>query len=192
AGVPRGEPLVVAVGNVTRGRGQDILIRALPEIRRELPSARCAIVGSPFPRRKDLEFAAELPRIARELGVEDAVALVPGVERVADAYAAADVFVNPVRVPEAFGRASCEALLAGRPVVAAGVGAVPEVLRDGETAVLVPPDDPSALAAAVLGVLRDPERAERISARGRRDVLDRFAPDRARDAFRRVIERVAR
>jgi glycosyltransferase involved in cell wall biosynthesis len=189
-GIPADEPCVVAVGNLTRGRGQDVLIRALPEIRSELPSARCAIVGSPLPRRKDLAFAAELPEIARELGVEGAVAFVPSVERIADAYAAADVFVNPVRVPESFGRASCEALVAGRPVVATRVGAIPEVLEDAETALLVPPDDPEALTAAVVKMLLDRDYAERIVGAGRRDILDRFSPDRARAAFKRVISDV--
>jgi glycosyltransferase involved in cell wall biosynthesis len=189
-GIGPDDPCVVTVGNITRGRGQDVIVRALPLIRERLPAARCAIVGSPFPRRKDLRFREELPALARELGVAGEVHLAGNTERVADVYAAADVVVNPARVPESFGRAACEALLAERPVVSAEVGAIPEVLRDGETALLVPPDDPAALAEAVVRLLGDRDLAGRIASAGRRDVLERFSPDRARSAFRQVIEGV--
>jgi glycosyltransferase involved in cell wall biosynthesis len=187
AGIPIGDPCIVAVGSITRGRGQDLLIRALPGIRRQIPAARCAIVGSPFSRRKDIAYQAELARIAGQLGVADSIAFVTSCERIADAYAAADVLVNPARVPESFGRASCEALVAGCPVVATRVGAVPEVLRDADTALLVPADDPAALTEAVVRVLGDRRYAETLAAAGRRDVLDRFPPERSRAAFERVI-----
>jgi glycosyltransferase involved in cell wall biosynthesis len=190
-GIPDGAPCVVAVGNLTHGRGQDLLVEALPAIRRSHPTAHCAIVGVPLPRDKDVAFAEGLPRLARELGVGGAVRLTGYVSRVADAYAAADVVVSPARVPESFGRAACEALAAGRPVVAAHVGAVPEVLRHGKTALLVPPENPDAVAVAVTRLLDDPGAARRLAEAGRRDVLDRFAPERSSDVFRDVIERVA-
>jgi glycosyltransferase involved in cell wall biosynthesis len=189
-GIPPARPLIVAVGSITRGRGQDVLLRALAAIRRRGLDAGCALVGVPFGRRKDIAFRNTLDRLAEELGVAEAVAFVPVCERIADAYAAADVVVNPVRVPESFGRASCEALVAGRPVVASRVGAVPEVLRDRETAVLVPPDNPEELAAAIRRLLDNPDEARRIADAGRRDVLDRFPPERSRATFEAVLQRV--
>jgi glycosyltransferase involved in cell wall biosynthesis len=190
-GIGAEQPCVVIVGNVTRGRGQDLAIRALVRIRESIPSACCAIVGSPFPRPRDLEYADELRRLAAGAGVADAVVFAGFCDRIADAYAAADVVVNPARFPEPFGRVACEALVAGRPVVAARVGAIPEVLRDGETALLAPPEDAGALAAAVVRLLADPQRAARIAAEGRRDVLDRFAAERSGAVFRRAVELAA-
>ena len=105
--------------------------------------------------------------------------------------AAADVVVNPRRSGEAFGRVACEALVAGRPVVAMREGAVPEVLRDGETALLVAPGDSAALAGAAVRLLDDPTSRERLVAEGRRDVLRRFAPERSLAEFSRVVEEVA-
>jgi glycosyltransferase involved in cell wall biosynthesis len=188
-GLGADEPCVVAVGNITRGRGQDLMIAAMPRVRSAIPGARCVLVGSPFPRGADLAFRDELSRLADVTGVADAVVFAGFSERVADAYAAADVVVNPARFPEPFGRAACEALLAGRPVVAARVGAADEVLRDGETASLVPPEDPEAIAAAVVSLVSRPEEAERLARAGRRDVLDRFAPQRSTAAFREAILR---
>jgi glycosyltransferase involved in cell wall biosynthesis len=189
-GIAPSDRCVIVVGNLTQGRGQDLLVRALPAIRRAFPATHCAIIGAPFPRAQDLAFADRLQRLTRELDIASSVTLTGFVDEIADAYAAADIVVNPARAPESFGRAACEALVAGCPVVATRVGAVPEVLRDRETAVLVPPVSPEALAAAIVGLLEDPSRAERIAAAGRRDVLRRFGPERSREAFRRAIDRI--
>lgn len=181
-------PLVAAVGNVTENRGQHVLVSALPEIRAELPGARLAIVGDPHPRRRDLDYRSRLEGLASELGVSDAVVFAAARDDVSGVLAAADVVVSPRLVGEAFGRVACEALSAGTPVVAMREGAVPEVLRDGETALLVPPGDASEIAAATLRLLRDPDLSARIVAEGRRDVLRRFSAERSLAEFRRVAE----
>jgi glycosyltransferase involved in cell wall biosynthesis len=187
-GIDPGVPLVAAVGNVTESRGQHVLVSALPEIRAELPGARLAIVGDPHPRRRDLDYRDRLEGLASELGVSDAVIFAAARDDVSGVLAGADVVVNPRLVGEAFGRVACEALSAGTPVVAMREGAVPEVLRDGETALLVPPGDASEIAAATLRLLRDPDLSARIVAEGRRDVLRRFSAERSLAEFRRVAE----
>jgi hypothetical protein len=189
-GIGSGEPLLVVIGNITENRGQDVLVAALPAIRAELPNARCAIVGDPHPRPRDLEFRDRLVALAERLGVAEAVILIGHREEIGDVLAAADVVVNPRRVGEAFGRVACEALLAGRPVVAMAEGAVPEVLRDGETALLVPPADSDAIATAALRLLRDRDLAARLVAEGGRDVRRRFSPDRSLAEFSRVVRGV--
>ena len=178
-GIPREAPLVLCVGSISAGRGQDVLLDAVELTRTRSPAIRCALVGEPFQRAVDLEYAGWLRRRAAVLcGFEP---------RIADAYAAADVVVNPARDPDAFGRACCEALVASRPVVATRVGGIPEVLSDGVTALLVPPSDKFALAAALEHLLGDPECANRIAAAGRRDVLERFAPERSLATFKRLV-----
>ena len=153
-GIGSAEPVLVAIGNITRNRGQDVLIAALPAIRARVPGARAVIVGDPHPRPQDLAFRDSLSGLAERLGVADAVSFAAHEEDVADVLAAADVVVNPRRSGEAFGRVACEALVAGRPVVAMREGAVPEVLRHGETALLVTPDDSAALAEAAVRAAR--------------------------------------
>jgi GT2 family glycosyltransferase/glycosyltransferase involved in cell wall biosynthesis len=190
--IARGEPCVVAVGNLTPGRGQDVLMRSLPSIRAEVRDARLVLVGPTFDRPKDIAFEAELRALAEELGVSEAVTFA-GYERdMAGVYAAAKAFVNPSRThPESFGMASCEALVAGCPVVATRVGAVPEVL-DGVSGVeLVAPGDQTSLAKATIAALTDAE-APRRAAAGGQAVAERFPPQRSLETFQGVIEELLR
>ena len=78
----------------------------------------------------------------------------------------AAVVVHPARW-EGFGLALLEAMLCGRPIVATRVSSVPEIVTNGETGLLVPPDDPSALATASISLLDDPVRAARLGEAGR-------------------------
>jgi glycosyltransferase involved in cell wall biosynthesis len=137
-------------------KGVDVAIRAL----REIPGAQLVVLGE-GPQRGELE------QLARELDVQ---VYLPG--RVPDVAAwlrRADLLVHPVRW-EGFGLALLEAMLASLPVVATKVSSIPEIVVDGETGLLVPPDDPGALAAAVNRVLADPSGyGERGLARARRE-----------------------
>jgi glycosyltransferase involved in cell wall biosynthesis len=187
-GVPAREPCIAMVGNVSRGRGQDVLVRAMAELRDRFPAARCLLVGAPFDRPRDLAYQERLVNLIKGLGLERSVSFTGPLERIADVYDAADVVVNPARVPESFGRVACEALVAGAPVVSTSVGAVEEVLQDGKTALLVPPEDPVALAAAIAETIEHPEpAAERVSA-GRDEVLARFAPAPLAARFTEIVE----
>ena len=142
-----GTPLVLAVGRLHPQKGYDTLVRALPA----WPDAVVAVAGD-GPLRDELAAAA--PGV-RWLGRRDDVA---------DLLAAATVVVLPSRW-EARSLTAQEALRAGRPLVASAVGDVPDLVGDG--AVLVPPDDSDALAAAVRRLLDDPAEAAAVAARGR-------------------------
>jgi glycosyltransferase involved in cell wall biosynthesis len=187
-GIPAGEPCVAMVGNITRGRGQDLLLRAMPLVQARVPGARCLIVGAPFDRERDLGYRQRLTNLCRELEIEGAVSFTGLVDPVADVYAACDVVANPARIPESFGRVACEALVAGRPVVATRVGAVPEVLDHRRTALLVEPDAPAELAGALVELIEDRRLANEMVAAGREDVLHRFGAAPAAARFRRLAE----
>ena len=186
-GIAPDEPCILAVGNLTPGRGQDVLLRSLPSIRSEVEGARLVLVGPTFDRPKDIAFEAELRALAKGLDVSTAVTFA-GYERdMAGAYAAAAVVANPSRThPESFGMAACEALVAGRPVVATRVGAVSEVLDGVPGAELVPPGDQASLARAMVTTLTDAEASGRAVAGGEA-IAKRFPPERSLETFRRVI-----
>jgi glycosyltransferase involved in cell wall biosynthesis len=189
-GVEDAQPCIAVVGSLSRGRGQDVAIRAMPLIQRRFPEARLLIVGAAHPRAADLAYAEELRTLTDELGVAGAVVFAEPTDAMADVYAAADVVVNPARMEEAFGRVAPEALIAGRPVVATSVGAIPEVIRDGVDGLLVPRDDHEALAAAVERHLDDPARANDLTASGRKAVLEKFGEAQDLAAWERVFEAV--
>jgi len=187
---------LTVVGSISRGRGQDVALRALARVRQRFPAARLLVVGSPHPRRVDLEFAEELRALADQLSVSDAIVFAgtvvstDGDAAMADVYAASDVVINPARFAESFGRVVPEALIAGRPVVASRIGSIPDVIRDGVDGLLVPPDAADALAAGIVRLLEDPAFASAMVESGQRRVRDEFGHDQDREAWRQVFESV--
>jgi glycosyltransferase involved in cell wall biosynthesis len=138
--------VLLAVCRLEPQKGLDIAVRALPDIRARYPTAELVVLGE-GPQRFELE------QLAGELQVS--VHLLGRVPDVAAWLRRADLLVHPARW-EGFGLALLEAMLASKPVVATNVSSIPEIVVDGETGLLVPPDDAAALAAAVNRVLGDP------------------------------------
>ncbi|MGI8776701.1 MAG: glycosyltransferase family 4 protein [Acidimicrobiales bacterium] len=144
------------------------LIEAVAKVRTER-HAELVVVGQ---RRQGSEVPAAIAR----LGLEGSVHLVGAVDdrRMIELYAEAEVAVVP-SLYEGFSLPAIEAMACGVPLVATTGGALPEVVgRDGDTALLVPPGDPGALATAIGSLLDDAELRARIGAAGRTRVLDRF------------------
>ena len=171
---------ILVVGRVERGKGQDVLVEALPAIRDAAPDAHVRLVGD------DGGAAEILARRAQELGVADAVAFEGARARqeLPAVYRSAAVCVVPSRF-EAFGYTAVEAMACGRAVVASRAGGLAEIVRDGEDGLLVAPEDPVALAGAVTRVLGDAALRGRLGAAARARVLSSFAA-------RPVAERMAR
>lgn len=179
-----GKGRLLFIGRLSREKGLQYLLAALPLIAAACPGAYLDVVGG------GREFEFLLGDLIRFLGVEERVRFHGWVERGASMrrwLAEADVVVVP-STREAFGLVALEAMSAGVPLVASRVGGLAEILDD-RVATLVPEADPHALAAAVIGVLADPAAARRKAKIARRRVL-RF--DWARIARRtlRLYERL--
>lgn len=172
--LPEGAPVLVAAGRLARQKGIDLAVRALARVRERHPNVQLVVLG-------EGPLRGELQALARALGVAEAVHLPGRVGDVAWWYRRASVVVHPARW-EGFGLVLLEAMLCARPVVAAAVSAVPEIVADGETGLLVPPDDPEALARALAALLDDPARAQRLGEAG-------FARARAEFSVARMAER---
>jgi phosphatidyl-myo-inositol alpha-mannosyltransferase len=148
------------VGRLERRKGLEPLVRAFLRLRADRPRLRLVVVGE--------GPEGERCRAMVPTGLRDDVVFLG---RVADAdlpgcYRAADVYVSPALGGESFGIVLLEAMAAGRAVVASDLPGYRGVVRDGETGVLVPPGDPSALAAAIGAVLDDPARRAGLAAAG--------------------------
>jgi len=150
-------------------KGLAPLLEALAKVRTEQPDAHLVVIGRPKERSR-------IPALIDRLGLSGAVEFVSGVttERIVELYAEAEVACVP-SLYEGFSLPAVEAMACEVPVVATTGGAVPEVVgRDGETGLLVPPGDPSALAAGILRALADPDLRARIGAAGRARALASF------------------
>ena len=170
--VPPESQVLLCVCRLEQQKGVDVAIRAVGNI----PGARLVVLGE-GPARGELE------RLAREL---DVPVYLPG--RVPDVAAwlrRATLLVHPARW-EGFGLALLEAMLASLPVVATRVSSIPEIVQDGETGLLVPPDDPPALAAAIARVLAEPRD---YGSRGRERALDEFSVAKMADRTLAVYDR---
>jgi phosphatidylinositol alpha-1,6-mannosyltransferase len=161
-------PTVVCVSRLVPRKGQDMLIKALPEIRRRVDGAALVIVGGG-------PHGEHLHRLAREVGVTEHVVFtggVPSAELPAH-YAMADVFAMPCRTRgygmdvEGLGIVFLEASASGVPVVAGRSGGAPETVRDGETGCLVDGRSHDEIVDAIGSILADPALAARMGAAGR-------------------------
>ncbi|XTZ18349.1 glycosyltransferase family 4 protein [Micromonospora echinospora] len=161
-------PVVVCVSRLVPRKGQDTLIRALPEIRRRVPDAALLVVGG-GPYRGTLE------KLARQTGVERDVVFtgtVPAAELPAH-YAAGDVYAMPCRTRnrgldvEGLGIVYLEASATGLPVVAGDSGGAPDAVREGETGYVVRGRDTAQLADRVATLLADRDLARQFGAAGR-------------------------
>jgi glycosyltransferase involved in cell wall biosynthesis len=155
-----GGRVVAAVARLVPQKGLDVAVRALGGL-----DATLVVLGE-GPERQRLEA------LAREQGTR---LLLPGrVGDVATVLRRVDALVHPARW-EGFGLALLEAMLCGLPVVASRVSSIPEIVADGETGILVPPDDPAALRAALERVLADPAG---MGEAGRRRAREHFSVER--------------
>jgi glycosyltransferase involved in cell wall biosynthesis len=161
------------VGGLDPRKGQDIAVATLAQLRDRGVEAVLELVG----REVDPEFAAALRDAAQRLGVAESVVFVGEVSDAGPHLDGADIAIAPSR-GEWTPLVLMEALARGLPVVAARVGGVQEIVSDRESGLLVAPEDPAALTAAILELLAHPDAAAQMARRGRDHVDANFRVER--------------
>jgi len=177
-------PRVLCLGDLAPHKGFDLAVRALPHLLRRFPTLQLIIAGE-GPWRRDLT------QLAARAGVSGAVELAGRVlhDDVPHLLNEATLVAVPSR-RESFPLVALEAALMARPVVAARVGGLAEIVAHGETGLLVEPDSSAALASAIGMLLASPAIAERFGREARRRVLREFGLQRQVDAYRMLHSRV--
>jgi glycosyltransferase involved in cell wall biosynthesis len=166
------------VATYARWKGQDLFLKAIAALPRDL-AARFYIIGGPIYQTKGSQYSVgELRDLAGSLGVSERVAFVPFQGDTASVYRALDVVVHASTLPEPFGRTIIEAMACGRPVCVPRAGGAAELFREGEDAVGFAPGDPEALAEAILGLIRNPARRATIGEAARASARARFSRER--------------
>jgi len=173
-GVDPARPMVIFVGRITRQKGVPVLLRAAASLLPGVQLVLCA--GQP----DTPELAAEVTGLVTSLQTDrSGVIWIPEMlskPEVIQLLSHATVFACP-SLYEPLGIVNLEAMACGTAVVASRVGGIPEVVSDGETGLLVPPDDPAALAAALNALVGDPGRAGAMGAAGRKRAAAEFGWD---------------
>jgi glycosyltransferase involved in cell wall biosynthesis len=183
-GIGEDERVLVSVGRLRPQKGQDVLVQAMADVARAEPRARLVLVGD-GPEKRRLE------RLVRRLGLGERVTLAGQRRDVVRALSAADLFASASRY-EGLPLAVMEAMAAAKPVVATRVDSLPELIADGESGLLVPPEEPGRLAGACLEVLKGPGLARRLGAAARRRIEEGFTLEAMISAHESLYEEVLR
>lgn len=176
-----GGPSVGAIAVLRPQKAIDVFVQAAPAILEAVPEARLAVIG-------DGELRDELEQLAQRLGIGESLRFFGFTPPASRALAQLDLFVLP-SLWEAFPISVLEALACGVPQVASDVGGTREALVHGETGLLCAPGDPASLAAAVIELLRDDERREKMSSASKERHHQRFELDRMIGATASVYEK---
>lgn len=161
-----GGPVVSIVARLQAVKGHRVFLESARRVLLKRPDARFWIAG-------DGELRGELEALTSQLGLTSAVSFLGYRNDISNVMASSDAVVCASSY-ESFPRSVLEALALGRPVVATSVGGLPEIVRDGETGILVPPGDPENLAAAILRLLGDRELAHRLGTAARKFIGERY------------------
>jgi L-malate glycosyltransferase len=183
-----GRPYLLNIGAFEYKKGHDILVRAFAEIRKHYPALGLVIAGQSMPLPTPTEA------LIRDLGLGEHTVLIKDVPRtvIADLLRSCELFVlssrwEKGRAGEGFALALLEAGAMGKPVVSTRSCGVAELIIDGESGALVPPEDPDALAKAVCMMLADPDEAARRAANLNRIVRERFTWEKAFERYESLM-----
>jgi len=186
---PPGPPLeVLCVGRLNAWKGQDVLLDAVAAIvARRGPIVHLTLIGDVFGQQN---FRRDLEALAADTRIGDLVTFTGFVPDPTPYYEAANIVVVPSKSPEPFGRVAIEAMAHARPVIASNHGGLTEIVADGETGLLVPPDDSCALSTALETLVDDPALRTSLGERGRARFEECFSEATMRKNFRVGVDRV--
>lgn len=153
--------IVGTVAKLREEKGIEYLLKSAPKVLAVLPNTLFVIVGD-GPLRKQLEV------LSRQLQIDQNVIFLGYRHNVSNILPVFDMKVLP-SLTEGFGLAMVEAMAMGKPIVATNVGGIQEILKDGETALLVPPKDPEALAEKIIYLLKSKDRARRLGMKAKEE-----------------------
>jgi glycosyltransferase involved in cell wall biosynthesis len=168
------------VGKLHQGKGVFDLLSGVHHLMKKYPNIRLLFVGD-GPERTRLE------QEARRLSMHDKVIFAGVRKDIERMYAAIDIFVLPSTCREAFGMVLIEAMAMGKPVIATTMGGIPEIVDDEVNGILVPPQDPDAIAHAIARYIEDGAFSRKVALEGRKLIEQKFSDEAMGDSFENVL-----
>lgn len=178
--LPRRSRVVGVLGRLDAQKGQDVLLRAVPEIVRHHPDAHFVIAGDETAGEPG--YKALLQQLTTDLGIERYVTFLPFTNDVPRLMAAFDIFALP-SFSETYGLVVVEAMAMERAIIATNAGGVPEIITNGKTGLLIKPRDSNAVARAIHRVLSDAALRTSIARSAREVALERYDFDACIDSL---------
>jgi len=160
-GIGADDPVIGCVANVAHYKGHDILIQAFAKLGQMISGAHLLLVGT-----HDSEYGIAMQKMVQDLGLTSRVHFAGFQHDVRPYFGAIDIMVLPSRL-EGAPVAILEAMAMAKPLVASRVDGTPELVQDGITGILVPPENPDAVVTAVADLIKDPRRLQTMGEAGR-------------------------
>jgi glycosyltransferase involved in cell wall biosynthesis len=183
-------PVVGTIGILHSRKGQESLLEAAGQVRKEIPDVKFLIVGEDTSKGKS--YRIKLENLMKALRLSENVIFTGWLNNIPQVLAGIDVFVLP-SLMDHLPLVVLEAMASGKPVVATDVGGVPEMVEDGVSGVLVSPTDVKGLSKAILDLLKDKEKAKKMGIAGRRRTEEFFSIDmnvnRVEQVYRDLLEK---
>jgi glycosyltransferase involved in cell wall biosynthesis len=173
--------LIATIGQIGLRKGQNVLAEAAVFSAAQLPNAYYLLIGERYSfKTESIAFERDIFRRFAEAGLESRLCRLGYRNDVDRLLSEINLLVHPAK-QEPLGRVLLEAAAAGVPIIATNVGGTGEILRDGESARLIPPNDPRELAEAIVELSGDPQKRMWLAEQARRRVVEHFNIDRASD-----------
>jgi glycosyltransferase involved in cell wall biosynthesis len=172
--------LAAIIGRLAPEKGHEVLFQAVKEAVGKYPGLKCLVVG-------DGPLKSKLEGQAAELGLTGHIIFTGIRKDMPDVYAACDILVNSSFI-EGLPMTILEAMASKLSVIATSVGAVPQVIRDGQNGILLKPGDPAALCRAITDLARNADKRQELAARAYKDVCLNFSVQRMAEEYNRFYQ----
>ena len=177
--------LLLCSGRLHYEKGIQLVLQAIPEIVRKIPSVQLMIVGS-GPSQKSID------QLTGKLGLRDRVLLMGEIphSKMVDYYNAADLYLMPSLRVEGLPLSLLEAMSCGKAVIASSIGGISSVFQDGVNGFLVQPNDLNGLISKVLELLSNEKLVAKLGRQARSDVMEKYNQDRMIKELETVLQEV--
>ena len=187
-----GQILVGLVARLDWWKGHEFFLEAMKEVTNKIDNIRGLIIGglAELNYYDNKRYLDRLHFMVKSLGIEEKIFFAGHRSDVPRVMAALDVVVHASSTPEPFGLTIIEGMAAGKPVVATAAGGILDIIKNGVNGILVPCKDSKAMATAILKILSDPDKAEKIGQAARCRVIEKFTVQHQVTAVQKLYDSI--